>query len=131
MKPGDEVLMSNQEHPSGIQPWRMQEKRFGIKIKEAQLNLTPKNKEEILNAFSDAITPRTRIILVSHAFYKTGLMAPIKELSQLAHDKNLLIAVDGAHVIGMLDLDMHDLGADFYANSAYKWLGAPTGCGSS
>jgi selenocysteine lyase/cysteine desulfurase len=129
LKPGDEVLLSNFEHPAGTGPLRLQEKRFGIKITEAKLNITPKSKDEILNAFNDAITPRTRMILISHAFYKTGVITPIKELAQLAHDKNVLIAVDGAHVIGMLDLDMHDLGVDYYANSAYKWLGAPTGCG--
>jgi len=129
MKPGDEVLMSNLEHPSGIQPWRLKEKRYGIKIKEFKINIPPKSKDEILNAFNDAITPRTRIILVSHAFYNTGIVAPLKELSQLARDKNVLIAADGAHNIGMLDLNMHHLGVDFYVNSAYKWLGAPTGNG--
>jgi len=129
LKPGDEVLMSNWEHPAGTGPWRMQEKRYGIKTKIAELSITPKSKDEILNVFNDAITPRTRIIMVSHACYNTGLVTPLKELAKLAHDKNILFAVDGAHVIGMLDVDMHDLDVDFYANSAYKWLGAPTGCG--
>ncbi len=129
LRHGDEVLMGNWEHPSGIQPWKLQEKRFGIKIKQAKLSITPKGKDDVLNAFNDAITQRTRIILISHAFYRTGFVAPIKELAQLARDKNVLISVDGAHCIGMLDLNMRDLGADFYVNSAYKWLGAPTGCG--
>jgi selenocysteine lyase/cysteine desulfurase len=56
-------------------------------------------------------------------------MAPLKELCAMAHGKGLLVAADGAHAIGMLDLDMHDLGVDFYATSPYKWLGAPTGVG--
>ncbi len=129
LKPGDEVLMSNFEHPAGIGPWKTQEKRIGIKIREAKLAITPKNKDDILNAFNDAITPRTRIILVSHPIYKTGLIPPVKELARLAKDKNVLIAADGAHCVGMLDLDMHDLGVDFYVSSAYKWMGAPTGCG--
>ena len=129
MKPGDEVLMSNLEHPAGIYPWRMREKRSGIKIREVPLDIPPKNKDEILNAFNDAITARTRIILISHAVYHTGLVPPLKELCRLARSKNVLVAADGAHCVGMLNLNMHDLGADFYANSGYKWLGAPTGTG--
>jgi isopenicillin-N epimerase len=129
MKPGDEVVLTNLEHPAGLYPWKLQEKRFGIKIKEATLKIPPKNKDDILNAFNDAISPRTRIIQVMHAFYNTGLIAPVKELSQLAKDKNVLFVVDGAHNIGMHQLDMHDLGIDFYISSTYKWLGAPTGTG--
>lgn len=129
MKPGDEVLMSNLEHPSGIYPWKAREKRYGIKIKEAVINTPPRSKDEILAAFNEAITPRTRVILISHAVYKTGLIAPLKEICKLAHDKNVLVCADGAHCIGMLNMNMHDLGADFYANSGYKWLGAPTGTG--
>jgi selenocysteine lyase/cysteine desulfurase len=129
MKPGDEVLMSNLEHPAGIFPWRMRERRSGIKVKEVALNIPPRNKDEILNAFNDAITDRTRIILISHAVYHTGLVPPLKELCQLARSKNVLVLADGAHCVGMLNLDMHDLGVDIYANSGYKWLGAPTGTG--
>jgi isopenicillin-N epimerase len=129
MKPGDEVLMSNLEHPAGIYPWKMRAKRSGISIKEARLNIPPKDKDEILNAFNDAITPKTRIILVSHLVFHTGLVTPIKEICALARSKNILVAADGAHCVGMLDIDVHDLGVDFYANSGYKWLGAPTGTG--
>ena len=117
------------EHPSGIYPWRLQEKRAGFKIKEAVIPIPPKNKDEILNAFNDAITPRTRVILISHAVYKTGLIPPLKEICRLAKEKNILVCADGAHCVGMLNLNMHDLGVDFYANSGYKWLGAPTGTG--
>lgn len=129
MKPGEEVLMSNLEHPSGTNPWKLKEKRVGIKIKEVKLNSPPKDKNEILNAFNDAITPNTRIIHISHTIYQNGLIPPLKELSKLAHDKNLLIVADAAHGIGMMELDMHELGADFYATSPYKWAGAPIGAG--
>ncbi|MGD0625026.1 MAG: aminotransferase class V-fold PLP-dependent enzyme [Thermodesulfobacteriota bacterium] len=129
MKPGDEVLMSNLEHPSGIFPWKLREKRYGIKIKEVTINTPPRSKDEILSAINYGITPRTRVILISHAVYKTGLIAPLKEICQLAKDKHVLVCADGAHCVGMLNLNMHDLGVDFYANSGYKWLGAPTGTG--
>jgi len=129
LKAGDEVLVSNYEHPGHLGPWRLKEKRSGIVIKQVDLNLTPKGPGEIVDAFAAAITPRTRIISVGHTVFITGLITPLKELSRLARDKNLLLMADSAHGIGMLDLDMKALGIDFFASSPYKWLGAPTGIG--
>ena len=129
MEEGDEVLISSMEHPGGTHPWKIKEKRFGIKVTEVPIGLPPQNVGEFVGAFEQAITPKTRIISVSHTVYISGLMAPLKELCLMAHEKGLLVAADGAHAIGMLDLDMHDLGVDFYATSPYKWLGAPTGVG--
>jgi isopenicillin-N epimerase len=129
MKPGDEVLVTSLEHPGHINPWRLKEKRFGIKITEVPMPLFPKTVPEIVDAFAKAVTPRTRIISISHTVYITGLIMPLKELSQLAHDKGLLLLADSAHGIGMMNLDMKELGIDFFMSSPYKWLGAPTGVG--
>lgn len=129
LKPGDEVLMSNLEHPGHIGPWKLKEKRAGIVIKEVPLSATAKSVDEIVGAFAAAITPKTRIISISHTVFITGLIMPLKELSRLAHDKGLFLLADSAHGIGMLDLDMKALGIDFFASSPYKWLGAPTGVG--
>jgi selenocysteine lyase/cysteine desulfurase len=129
LKDGDEVLVSNFEHPGHLGPWKLKEKRAGIKIKQVDLAVTPKSVDEIVGAFAAAITPKTRLISVGHTVFITGLISPLKELSRLAHDKGLLIMADSAHGIGMLDLDMKALGIDFFASSPYKWLGAPTGIG--
>jgi selenocysteine lyase/cysteine desulfurase len=129
LKDGDEVLMCNFEHPGHIGPWKLKEKRAGVKLKQVNLGVTPKDADEIVGAFAAAITPKTRIISVSHTVFITGLITPLKELSRLARDKGLLILADSAHGIGMLDLDMKALGVDFFASSPYKWLGAPTGVG--
>ena len=129
MKEGDEVIMSNMEHPGGIHPWKFKEKRFGIKIKEVKIGLPPKSVDEFVDSFAKEITPRTKIISISHTVYKSGLIAPMKELSKLAHDKGILIVADSAHGIGMLNLNMKELGIDFWASSPYKWMGAPTGVG--
>jgi selenocysteine lyase/cysteine desulfurase len=126
---GDEVLMSNLEHPGHIGPWKLKEKRAGIRIKEVPLSPTTRSVDEIVGAFAAAIGPRTKVISISHTVFITGLIMPLKELSRLAHDKGLLILADSAHGIGMLDLDMKALGIDFFASSPYKWLGAPTGVG--
>jgi isopenicillin-N epimerase len=129
LKQGDEVLISNLEHPGGLHPWKLKEKRFGIVVKEVPLGVPPKSVDEIVGAFKKAITPKTKVISISHTVYITGLIAPIKELSKLAHENGILLAVDSAHGLGMLKLDMKELGADFFASSPYKWLGAPTGIG--
>jgi len=129
LKEGDDVLISNFEHPGHIGPWKLKEKRAGVKVKEVALGVTTKSVDEIVGTFAAAITPRTRMISISHTVFITGLIMPLKELSRLAHDKGLLIMADSAHGIGMLDLDMNALGIDFFASSPYKWLGAPTGVG--
>ncbi|HDT13389.1 MAG TPA: aminotransferase class V-fold PLP-dependent enzyme [Candidatus Aminicenantes bacterium] len=129
LKAGDEVLITNLEHPGHLGPWRLKEKLAGITIKEVPLSPTVHSVDEIVGAFAAAITPKTRVISISHTVFITGLIMPLKELSQLAHDKGLLIVADSAHGIGMLDLDMKALGIDFFASSPYKWLGAPTGVG--
>jgi selenocysteine lyase/cysteine desulfurase len=129
MKEGDEVLMSNLEHPSMTNAWRLKAKRYGIKVTEVPLGVPPKSVEEIVDAFRKAITPRTKIIAVAHTIFITGLITPLKELSDLAHKNGLLILADSAHGIGMMDLKLHDWGVDFYASSPYKWLGAPPEAG--
>jgi len=129
LKEGDEVLISSLEHPGGIHPWKLKEKRFGIKVKEIQLGVPPKNKTEIINAFKDAITPKTKVISISHTIYITGLIFPLKEICELSHNNDILVLADSAHGLGMLNLDMKDSGVDFFVSSPYKWMGAPTGRG--
>ncbi len=129
LKPGDEVLLSSMEHPGGTHPWKIKEERYGIKVTEVPIGLPPRSVEEFVDKFNKAITPKTRVISVSHTVYISGLISPIRELTQMAHEKGLLVAADSAHGLGMLDLDMKKLGVDFFATSPYKWLGAPTGVG--
>ena len=129
MKPGDEVLLSDMEHPAGIHPWRLKEKRYGITIKEVPIGLPPKNVNDFVGPFEKAISSKTKIISISHTVYISGLIAPVKELCAMAREKGVLVVADGAHAIGMLNLNMKDMGVDFYTSSPYKWLGAPTGVG--
>jgi selenocysteine lyase/cysteine desulfurase len=129
MKEGDEVVVSNMEHPGAINPWKLRQKRHGIVIKEVPLGLPPKSVDEIVGTIAAAITPRTKIISLGHTVYITGLISPLKEISQMAHEKGLLVLGDSAHGLGMLDLNMKEMGIDFFASSPYKWLGAPTGVG--
>ena len=129
LKKGDEVLCSFHEHPGGLEPWKIKAQRQGIVVKELPFPIPTHDPADILNLFEDAITPRTRVMSVSHITFPTGCMLPVKELAALARPRGILTVVDGAHAIGMMALDMHDLGVDFYASSPYKWLGAPVGTG--
>jgi selenocysteine lyase/cysteine desulfurase len=127
--PGDEVLLSDMEHPAGIHPWRMKAERYGIVLTEAHLGLPPASVDEFVGSFERAITPRTRVISVSHTVFISGLISPLKELCEMAHARGVLVLADSAHGPGMLNMNLHDLGVDFLAGSPYKWLGAPCGTG--
>jgi len=129
MKPGDEVLMTDQEHPGGEQPWNLRAKRYGIVVKKITLPKPVPDAATVLNLFRDATTPRTRVIFFSHITTVTGVVLPAKEICALARSKGILSAVDGAHVVGMMKLNVKELGCDLYTSSPHKWLQAPKGSG--
>jgi len=129
MKPGDEVLMTDQEHPGGEHPWNLRAKRYGIAVKKITLPKPMPNAAAALNLINDAITPRTRVLFFSHITTVTGVVLPAKELCALARSKGILSAVDGAHVVGMMRLNVRELGCDMYTSSPHKWLQAPKGSG--
>ncbi|MFO8175028.1 MAG: aminotransferase class V-fold PLP-dependent enzyme [Longimicrobiales bacterium] len=129
LSPGDEVILSDMEHPAGLHPWRLKAERHGVVLKEAALGLPPASVDEFVGSFEKAITPRTRVISVSHTVFISGLISPVRELTEMAHRHGVLVLADSAHGPGMLDLDLHAMGVDFLAASPYKWLGAPCGCG--
>jgi selenocysteine lyase/cysteine desulfurase len=129
MKAGDEALMTDQEHPGGEQPWQLKAKRYGIVVKKVTLPMPPKTPADVLNLFNDAITPRTKVIFFSHITTVTGVVLPAKQICALARSKGILSAVDGAHVPGMMQLNLQEVGADMYSASPHKWLQAPKGTG--
>jgi selenocysteine lyase/cysteine desulfurase len=129
LKAGDEVVMTDQEHPGGEHPWNLRAKRYGIVVKKVVLPKPVPGAAAVLNLFNDAITSRTRVIFVSHITTVTGVVLPVKELCALARSKGILSAVDGAHVTGMMSLNVRETGCDMYSSSPHKWLQAPKGSG--
>lgn len=129
MKPGEEVLMSDQEHPGGEQPWNLKARRYGIVVRKFELPKPVAAPADVLNRINDALTPRTRVIFVSHISTATGVVLPVREISALARSKGILSAIDGAHAPGMMRLNLHELGCDMYSASPHKWLFAPKGSG--
>ncbi len=125
LKGGDEVLITELEHHSNYVPWHYLRKLKGIKIEFAEIN----NDGEItLESLKKKITPKTKIIAVTHISNVTGAILPIKEITELAHSKNIPVLVDGCQGAPHLKLDMQDLDCDFYAISCHKMYG-PTGLG--
>ncbi len=126
---GDVVLMCTHEHPGGYGAYRSLEQHLGIEIHEIEIPILPESIDQVVDLYEKAITPRTRVIVVSHITFISGLLTPVKELSEMAHRNGLMISVDGAHPPGMMDVNFHDLGCDHYAAAGQKWLLAGTGTG--
>ena len=125
LQPGDEVMTTNHEHPGGLGCWQYLAAEKGISLKQLTIPTPPDSKQQLLDIFDRAITKRTRVISVSMITFTTGLLLPVKDLCRLAHDRGLLVIVDGAQVPGMLAVTMHDIDCDGFASSAHKWLLAP------
>lgn len=129
MKPGEEAIITDQEHPSGYCPWNLKAKRYGVVVKTVKVAKPANDPNEILNHINDAITPKTRAIFVSHITTDTGVILPVKEIATLARSKGIVSMIDGAHVPGQMALNIKELGADMYSASPHKWMQAPKGTG--
>lgn len=107
----------------------MRAKRHGLVINKFKIPVPPKNPQEIIDAAAAAITPRTKVLFVSHITTTTGVVLPVKELCALARSKNIISMVDGAQVSGMMPIDVKDIGCDMYGSSPHKWLMSAKGTG--
>jgi len=128
-QPGDELLLSNIEHPGGMVPSFLVKRRFGVRVRVVDIGLGGGDPAAIVAAFERAITPRTRMIVISHVSYTTGSKLPLKKLVAMAHAHDVLVVADAAQSYGPLDLDLHDIGVDAYAGSGQKWMCGPDGTG--
>ena len=129
LKAGDEVIVADHEHSSGRIPWEYWQVPKGVRLVRPTLPLIPSEPEEIVEVYRRAITPRTRVISMCHVVNTNGMILPVKEVSAMARELGILVAVDGAQAPGHIDVDLHDLGCDYYASSAHKWLFSPKGVG--
>jgi selenocysteine lyase/cysteine desulfurase len=125
LKPGDEVLIFSDNHPSNHAAWRQKGERFGFTVKAVdQVNPHP-GADYYLEAFRRQITGATRLVALTHVTATVGDVLPVKELCGLARERGALSLVDGAQSFGVLDLDLADMQPDFYTGSAHKWPCGP------
>jgi len=129
LKAGDEVILANHEHASGTIPWEVWQESKGIKLIRPELPVLPKSIAELTAVYEKAITSKTKLISMCHIVNTNGMVLPVKEVSKIAHEKGILVAVDGAQSAGMFSIDLKDLGCDFYTASSHKWLFSPKGVG--
>lgn len=124
-KPGDEVLISAMEHHANIVPWQLVREQCGITLKVIPMN---DRGELILEEYERLLSPRTRVVAVTHVANSLGTINPIAQISALAHAHGAAVLVDGAQAAPHLAIDVQALGCDFYAVSGHKMYG-PTGAG--
>lgn len=129
LKAGDEVLMTNLEHPSGKAGWEAKRARYGITIREVPIPLPPKDPAQLADLMISAIGPKTRVVSFSGILSSTGTIMPIREICDAARAKGVMTLVDGAHMHGQMALKISDLNCDFFAGSPHKWMFAPAGSG--
>ncbi len=126
LEPGDEIVTTNHDHSSGVQPINLRAVRQGTKTVMIDLSSPayhpPDDPDALLKAFEAAITPRTKLLSFCHVNYGDGLVLPVKEICEMARARGIITLVDGAQPPGMLDLNVHDLGCDMYAGPCHKWM---------
>ncbi|NIJ53163.1 aminotransferase class V-fold PLP-dependent enzyme [Dyadobacter arcticus] len=125
LKPEDEILLWDQNHPSNSTTWEQRAKRYGFTVKKVGVPAAPQSVEDLIKPFRDAITSKTKVIAFSHISNTSGIALPAKQLCALAAEKNVLSHLDGAQSLGAVDLDLKDIGCDFYTSSAHKWFMGP------
>jgi len=126
---GDEVITTSQEHPAALSPWLFLARRRGVIVKQVVLPTPLTGPEQVLGLFAGAVTSKTRAIAFSHVQYHDGALLPVKDLCQFARQRNIFSVVNGAQALGMLDVNVQDLGCDFYGASFHKWVGGCQGSG--
>ncbi len=128
LKPGDEVITTEQDYPRMLTTWDQRMRREGIKVTRLQFPV-PATQDFLYNMFEKAITPRTKVFHFTHITNLTAQLFPVKRLSRLARSKGIVTIVDGAHALGQFPFKLRDLECDAYGVSLHKWLLAPLGNG--
>jgi selenocysteine lyase/cysteine desulfurase len=128
-KPGDEAVMAEQDYGAMLDMFKLQARRHGIVNRIVSLPLDPQSDDEIVQLYANAITPRTRLLMVGHMVNITGHILPVRAIADMAHARGVDVMCDGAHAFAQLDFTIPTLGCDYYGASLHKWLGTPLGAG--
>jgi selenocysteine lyase/cysteine desulfurase len=126
---GDEVIGTKQDYPNMIQAWKQRALRDEIVYTQISFQFPIENDEEIVAAFEKAITPKTKIIHITHIINWIGQILPVKKITAMAKKHGIETIVDGAHSFGLLDFKVPELGCDYFGTSLHKFLSAPIGSG--
>lgn len=126
---GDEVIGTKQDYPHMIQAYRKRAQRDGIVYKQLSFDFPIEDDDQIVQAYAEAITPKTKLIHVTHVINWVGQIMPVRKICDMAHAKGIEVIVDGAHSFGLMDYKIPDLHCDYFGTSLHKFLSAPIGSG--
>ncbi len=129
LKSGDEVIITDHNRPSNNDSWKVRARRDGFVVKSLPTPVPARSADELVSAIEKAITPRTKVIAVTHLTSTTGVLYPAKEIAALARKHDIYMHLDGAQTFGALDVNLHEIGCDSYSTSAHKWLMGPLEAG--
>jgi len=128
-KAGDEVIGTKQDYPHMIQAYKQRAMRDGIVYKQISFEFPIEDDAQIVKAYEEAITPKTKLLHVTHVINWVGQIMPVKKICDMAHAKGIEVICDGAHSFGLMDYKIPDLGCDYWGTSLHKFLSAPIGSG--
>ena len=126
---GDEAVMAEQDYGAMLDMFKLVAKRHGVINKIISVPNHPASDEEIVNLYANAITPKTKLLMVCHMINITGQILPIRKICDMAHSKGVKVLVDGAHAFAHINFSIPDLHCDYYGSSLHKWLSVPLGLG--
>jgi selenocysteine lyase/cysteine desulfurase len=129
LKSGDEVIGTKQDYPHMIQAYKQRALRDGIVYKQLSFDFPIEDDEQIVKAYEDAITQKTKLIHVTHMINWVGQVMPVRKICDMAHAKGIEVICDGAHSFGLMDFKIPDLHCDYFGTSLHKFLSAPIGSG--
>ncbi len=129
LRPGDEVLLNDHEYGAVLRIWQRACDTAGARLVIHSLPAPLESPEQVVDSLARAITPRTRLLVVSQITSPTALIFPVRQIIAAAQAAGVAVAVDGPHAVAMLPLNLAELAADFYTASCHKWLSAPFGSG--
>jgi selenocysteine lyase/cysteine desulfurase len=129
LKAGDEVIGTKQDYPHMIQAYRQRASREGIVYKQLSFDFPIEDDDAIVKAYADAITPKTKLIHVTHIINWVGQIMPVRKIADMAHARGIEVICDGAHSFALLDFKIPDLHCDYFGTSLHKFLSAPIGSG--
>jgi isopenicillin-N epimerase len=128
-QPGDHIVTTNHEHIGGLCPWQLVAARHKLELTQVDITAAPADPQLVFDRIRAALTPRTRVISVSHVNFTTGFIMPVREVVELCRQRGIISVIDGAHPPGLMPVSVKQLDPDFYAGSPHKWLLAPQGVG--
>lgn len=129
LQPGDEVLLNDHEYGAVKRIWQRACERSSAVLREVELPFPAESNEQIVNAITAGITPRTKLVIFSHITSPTALVLPAAEITKAVRERGVAVCIDGPHAIAQVPVDLKALDCDYYTASLHKWLCAPSGSG--